>query len=134
MKFQHTLTAAALFALSTSAAQAEWLGFCGMYQQVWSNAGACPACSLIVADNPELQFYFVEANNGWTAELNWVEGDESVATGEGQWGDVGGAYGNQRFDIDLYRDRAILTMDMTMHDSSVAGTIQAQYVCSDGSM
>ena len=120
--------------VSASAAQADWYGICGMYQQVWSNAGACPGCSLIVADNPEIQFYFVESNNGWTAELTWVEGDESTATGEGKWGNVGGVYNNQGFDIDLYRDRAILTMDMTMHDPSVAGTVQAQYLCTDGSM
>ncbi len=43
---------------------AEYNGFCGNYSQVASNAGACQTCKLIIAGNPQIQKYFVEANNG----------------------------------------------------------------------
>lgn len=53
---------AGMLALAAPAAMAQ--GFCGNYVQVSSNAGACPQCTLFIADNPEIQKYFAEANTG----------------------------------------------------------------------
>lgn len=131
MTLTRILTAAAFAALSMAPAHATspaWMGFCGMAVQTSSNAGDCPTCRLTIADNPEIQMYFVEANNGWSAELTFVEGDESVATGSGRWGAVGGAFSNAAFDIDMNRqgDRLFLTMS---HRDRSLGTVQASFAC-----
>jgi hypothetical protein len=108
-----------------------YTGFCGSYKQVSSNAGYCATCTLQIADNPEIQKYFIESNNGWSAEATWVEGDDSVAEGTGKWKkSSGGAYGGKRFDISLTQQRRILTMTMTMRDRSL-GTVEAKYKCTD---
>lgn len=124
---------AGMVVVSTGAvhAQAQFVGFCGNYVQLTSNAGDCLNCRLIIADNPKNQFYFVEANNGWTAELTWVDGDASVATGQGFWGDVGGAYDNAGFEIDLLQQGRVLTMFMTHHLPELSATIEATYACTD---
>lgn len=124
-------TAAALTACAVTPATASspaWLGFCSMAQQVSSNAGDCPTCRLMIADNPETQMYFIEANNGWSAELFFVEGDESVAAGSGAWGRVGGAYERAAFDIDVNRQGDQLFLTMTHHNRSL-GTVRASFVC-----
>lgn len=118
-------------ALSTGAALADWNGFCGTYQQVSSNAGACPSCSLMIADNPELQFYGVVANNGWEAELYWVDGDEGVAAGGGEWNDMAGSYAEQRFAIDMNRQGDRLFMRMTHYNPALGSAITAEYICLD---
>jgi len=112
----------------TSAGQA---GFCGNYIQTWSNAGTCKSCKLQIADNPEIQKYFVKANNGWSAELTFVEGDASVATGSGRWKNVGGAYSGKRVSIDMNQQDVTLRMTMSVTDGSVAGVIKATYRCTD---
>lgn len=131
MTLTKTLTAAAFAALSMAPVHASspaWYGFCGMAAQISSNAGDCPACRLTIADNPEIQMYFVEANNGWSAELTFVEGDESVAAGSGRWGAVGGAFNNAAFDIDINRQGDRLYMTMSHHDRAL-GTVQATFAC-----
>jgi len=130
-RYPSTAAMVAAVSLAATTANAEWLGFCGNYQQVTSTAGDCLECRLIIADNPEIQFYGVESNTGWSAELTWVEGDESVAQGAGHWGNVGGAYGGQNFDIDLVRQGDFLDMRMTHHAASLPGTIKARFVCRD---
>ncbi|MBV0910821.1 hypothetical protein [Anianabacter salinae] len=121
---------AALIAVS-GAAQSQPFGLCGNYVQLTSNAGDCFECRLLIADNPEIQKYFVEANNGWTAELVWVDGDASVATGQGFWGPVGGLFDNAGFEIDLNQQGRIMTMLMTHHLPELSGTIEATYACTD---
>lgn len=131
MTLTKTLTAAAFAALSmvpAHAASPAWLGFCSMAAQTSSNAGDCPACHLMIADNPEIQMYFVEANNGWSADLTFVEGDESVAAGSGRWGAVGGAFNNAAFDIDINRQGDSLFMTMS-HRNRALGVVQATFVC-----
>lgn len=113
-------------------ASAQTIGFCGNYQQTSSNAGDCPTCTLMIADNPEIQRYFIEANNGWSAEAEWVEGDASVAEGKGQWSaEVGGAYAGKEFDILLSQQGRELTMAMTVSDGSIPGTIEGRFICTD---
>ena len=117
--------------LSSAAAHAQWNGFCGNYQQVTSNAGACPTCTLMIADNPELQFYGVIANNGWEADLYWVNGNEGVAKGGGRWNDMAGAYEEQRFAVDMTRRGDRLFMQMTHYNPALGAPITAEYICRD---
>lgn len=125
---RHAVVGALLLLASTSAGQA---GFCGNYVQTWSNAGTCKTCKLQIADNPEIQKYFVEANNGWSAELEFVEGDASVATGSGRWKNVGGAYSGKRVSIDMNQQDLTLRMTMSVTDGSVPGAVKATYRCTD---
>lgn len=121
--------AGAFFMLvSATAAQA---GFCGNYVQTWSNAGACKTCKLQIADNPEIQKYFVEANNGWSAELEFTEGDSSVAHGSGRWKKVGGVYSGKRVFVDMNQQGLTLRMTMSVADGSVPGVVRATYRCTD---
>lgn len=116
---------------STAAAQSDWQGFCGNYVQTTSNAGQCVNCRLLIADNPEIQLYLVEADTGWSAELTWVEGDESVASGVGKWGNVGGPYDNATFSIDLSKQGPVLSMIMSHTHPGLGAPIEATYVCLD---
>jgi len=118
-------------AASSAVAQSDWPGFCGNYVQTTSNAGQCVNCRLLIADNPEIQRYFVESDTGWSAELGWVDADPSVAAGTGTWGDVGGVYNRKPFAIDLSRQGAVLSMTMSHYDGALGGPIQATYVCLD---
>jgi len=105
------------------------VGLCGNYKQVASNAGDCRDCTLMIADNPEIQKYFVESNNGWSAETTWVEGDASVAEGKGKW-NKGSAWAGKKFDLYLSQQGRTLTMQMTMRDRKL-GTVEAKYKCTD---
>lgn len=67
----------ALFTFS-GGVQAE---FCKKYKQTSSNAGQCNNCFVSIKSNPKHQVYGALGNNGWWAEMNWVEGDSSVASG-----------------------------------------------------
>ena len=78
-----------------------WRGFCGNYEQLYSNAGDCPTCTLLIADSPETGMYFVEANNGWSAEAAMMRDDGSLAAGVGRWGSVGGIWDGANFGIML---------------------------------
>ena len=106
-------------------------GFCGTYAQTDSTLADCPDCRLIIADNPKIQFYFVESNTGWTAELHWVDGDETVATGAGTWGANLGAYSHATFDIDLSSQGDRLDLILSHHDPSLNSLFQASYACLD---
>lgn len=97
-------------------------GFCGNYIQTASNAGQCKNCRLTIADNPEIQKYFVTANNGWQAELTWTHGDDSNATGSGNWNN------GQHFDIDLSQQGRRLNLIMSNPGS---GPIRATFNCLD---
>ena len=123
-------TAAGIFLLLTSATAGQ-ASFCGNYIQTWSNAGQCKTCKLQIADNPEIQKYFVEANNGWSAELEFVEGDASVAAGNGRWKNVGGPYSGKPITIDMNQQGSTLNLTMSVSDGSVQGVIKATYRCTD---
>ena len=127
-KLKVTLTSAlVIFALSGSANA----GFCGSYVQTSSNAGDCPTCTLIIADNPEIQKYFVTSNNGWEAELLWTHGDDSTAAGSGRWNDnVGHALAGRGFEIDMNQQGRTLNMTMSMPRNNSA-PIQATFKCLD---
>lgn len=113
----------ALLTLS-SAAQAE---FCSKYQQTQSNAGHCNNCFVTIRSFPGQQAYTAHSNNGWYAEMNWVEGDSSVASGGGLWK---GAPKGEGFNIDLEQQGPTLRMTMQMYKNSQMGqVIRAQFRC-----
>jgi len=85
----------------------------------------------MIADNPELQFYGVVANNGWEADLYWVKGDEGVSAGGGEWNDMAGGYAEQRFAIDMTRNEDRLFMRMTHYNPALGGMVKAEYICLD---
>lgn len=119
------VSALTTFALSLPAKA----GFCGNYIQTSSNAGNCDTCKLMIADNPEIQKYFVTANNGWEAELSWTHGDDSTATGSGRWNrNLGHSLAGKRFDIDMNQQGRRLNMTMSLPGS---GPIQATFLCLD---
>ncbi|MEM1387883.1 MAG: hypothetical protein AAF748_07015 [Pseudomonadota bacterium] len=117
--------------IGQAVAQSEWTGFCGNYVQTTSNAGQCVNCRLLIADNPETQRYFVEADTGWSAELEWLGGDPSAAAGDGRWGTVGGVYDQQPFTIDMSAQGDVLYMTMGHADPSLGVPIESTYVCLD---
>lgn len=113
---------AALIAFSGTA-QA---GFCQKYQQTRSNAGACANCFVLVRSLHEKQAYAVTGTNGWYAELFWVEGDDSVATGGGKWkAELGGA----PFDLDLVQQGSELSMVMNDDPNRQRPPIAAKFRC-----
>jgi len=113
---------ASLLAL-TQAAQA---GFCQKYRQTRSNAGACANCFVLIRSFPEKQVYAVTGTNGWYAELFWVEGDDSVATGGGKWkAELGGA----PFDLDLVQQGSELSMVMNDDPKRQQPPITAKFRC-----
>jgi hypothetical protein len=120
------LLALAPLALTASAASA---GFCGNYVQVSSNAGNCPTCRLQIADNPEIRKYFVEASNGWSAELRWVDRTGERANGSGQWkSNAGGSYAGKRFRMSMSQQGKSLSMAMSVGGG---GTVNARFRCVD---
>jgi len=106
------------------AAAQQQTGFCGNYIQIASNAGACPDCSLLIADNPEILKYFVEANNGWSAELDWDSTAGTFARGTGKWND-GGA-----FEVEMEAQGFFLKMWMSPR-SVDSNWVTAVYACLD---
>jgi hypothetical protein len=98
----------ALLALSNTA-QAE---FCSKYKQTHSNAGQCDNCYVTIKSLPSQQLYSATGSNGWHSELNWVEGDSSVATGGGLWV---GAPESEFFQMDLEQQGSELFMTMQMY-------------------
>lgn len=105
------------------------IGFCGNYKQTSSDAGQCSNCTLMIADNPEIQKYFIESSTGWSAEATWVEGDASVADGRGKWkGGLGHAYSGKNFELSMTQQGK--TLDIVM-DHKGTGIIRASYRCTD---
>ncbi|MEP3436688.1 MAG: hypothetical protein ABJN75_07900 [Hoeflea sp.] len=113
---------AALIALSGTA-QA---GFCQKYKQTRSNAGACANCFVLIRSFPEKQLYAVTGTNGWYAELVWVEGDDSVATGAGKWRDE---LGGTPFELDLVQQGSELSMVMNDDPKRQQPPITAKFRC-----
>jgi len=106
-------------------------GFCGRYIQTSSNAGLCLTCRLSVADNPQIEAYFVEANTNWTAELLWADGNPGAARGTGSWGDVEGPYNNAGFDIDMWHEGEVLWVQMDHYSANLPGVVEASFLCAD---
>lgn len=65
------------------------------------------------------------------AALAEFEGDPSVATGQGFWGDVGGVFDNAGFEIDMSQQGRILEMVMSHHLPEISAPIFATYACTD---
>jgi hypothetical protein len=92
----------------------------GTWQQIESNAGACPKCRISIDQHgPSLT---VTANNGWEAILAAGERDGSVnAIGMGNWSSkLTGAMAGKRFDVDfiLKGQRLYMSMSVDMGDGS----------------
>jgi len=105
------------------------VGFCGNYKQTSSDAGQCSNCTLMIADNPEIQKYFVESSTGWSAEATWVEGDASVADGTGKWkSGLGHSFSGKSFELSMTQQGK--TLDIVM-DHKSAGIIRASFRCTD---
>ncbi|WP_323769026.1 hypothetical protein, partial [Marinovum sp.] len=89
-------------------------------------AGACANCFVLIRSFPEKQVYAVTGTNGWYAELFWVEGDDSVATGGGKWkAELGGA----PFDLDLVQQGSELSMVMNDDPKRQQPPITAKFRC-----
>jgi hypothetical protein len=92
----------------------------GAWQQIESNAGACPKCRILIAQKG--QSMSVVANNGWSAVVG-VEGsrDPIEARGTGVWGTerIGTTVG-RRFDVDfrLVDQRLYMSMRVEMENGS----------------
>ena len=102
--------------------------FCKNYKQTSSNAGACPTCKLSIASKPSKQQYVITSNNGWSATVTWIEGDDSVAEGPGKWkSGLGHAYSGKSFEIFLTQQGNKL--DMVMETKGVSGRIEGSFRC-----
>jgi hypothetical protein len=116
-------TSVALLALS-NAAQAE---FCSKYQQTHSNAGQCDNCYVTIGSLPSKQLYSVTGSNGWYAEMHWVEGDSSVASGGGLWV---GAPESDFFEMDLEQQGSEMFMTMQMYKNKQRDIlVKARFRC-----
>jgi hypothetical protein len=73
----------------------------GAWQQIESNAGACPKCQISIDQHGSS--LTVTANNGWAATLVAGERDGSLkATGMGNWrSNLTGAMAGKRFNVDF---------------------------------
>ncbi|MEQ8824315.1 MAG: hypothetical protein RIC14_08065 [Filomicrobium sp.] len=121
------LAACICFVAFTNSAQAT---FCRSYEQTSSNAGDCPDCQLSIMNFPQEQAYAVHASNGWQAELNYVEGDSSVATGGGRWRKgLPHAYAGRDFDLDLTQQGKTLSMVMSTIIDGHRQVIRAEFRC-----
>ena len=92
----------------------------GAWQQIESNAGACPKCRISIAQKG--QSLSVVANNGWSAVVS-IEGtkDPIEATGTGVWvpGKIG-TWAGRRFNVvfRLVDQRLYMSMRVEMEDGS----------------
>lgn len=92
----------------------------GAWQQIESNAGACPKCRISIAQNG--QSLSVVANNGWSAVVG-IEGtkDPIEATGTGVWvpGRIG-TWAGRRFNVvfRLVDQRLYMSMRVEMENGS----------------
>jgi hypothetical protein len=84
----------------------------GAWQQIESNAGACPKCRISIdQDGSSL---IVTANNGWSASVTTGQNTGLPnASGVGRWGtNLTGAWVGKRFKIDFVLKDQRLTMSM----------------------
>lgn len=103
-------------------------GLLGDWQQLQSNAGACPACRIAI--DQAGSGLAVSANNGWSARINVGRHvDDMAAGGRGQWnGAAGRGYAGRAFDavFTLRGDRLYLVMTPDRSGGS-RSTVKAVY-------
>uniref|UniRef100_Q07IV1 Lipocalin-like domain-containing protein n=1 Tax=Rhodopseudomonas palustris (strain BisA53) TaxID=316055 RepID=Q07IV1_RHOP5 len=92
-------------------AQAQVDFLLGEWQQIASNAGACPTCQISLAHGGDA--IAVTANNGWSARVSEQRRVGVIAAaGNGRWRSAGRGLDGKPFSIDLeWRgDRLYMTM------------------------
>src|SRR4051794_7509401 len=91
----------ALCAIGPLPARAQSESIEGPWQQIQSNAGACPTCRLAIA--PDGARLIVTANNGWSATvIARPLGDVVEASGTGRWSSaVTGALAGRALHVDV---------------------------------
>ncbi len=74
--------------------------FQGEWRQIFSNAGECADCRVVVERNgPD---FTVKANNGWSAIVRPSFREKAFAAGKGSWEpNFGGVYGGKAFYLNL---------------------------------
>src|SRR5690242_7153108 len=88
----------ALLLIGTSPARADDALAGGAWQQIESDAGACPKCRITI--DRRGQSFHVTANNGWTATLVAQEsGGATQAGGVGRWSDRAGVLAGKHFEV-----------------------------------
>jgi len=104
----------ALFAIAPLPVRAQSDPIEGPWQQIQSNAGACPTCRLAI--EPDGQRLVVTANNGWSATVvARPHGDAVDASGNGRWSQgVGGTLAGKAFHVEFVLKQQRLHMSMTM--------------------
>ena len=90
----------------------------GDWQQIASNAGACPTCRISFEQRGTS--LNVTANNGWAASLIAPPGDAMSVTGMGRWAGGNRAMAGQPFTVDfvLRGQRLYMAMLIEMRDGS----------------
>jgi hypothetical protein len=92
----------------------------GAWQQVESNAGACPGCR--ISFDQGNGSWTVTANNGWTARVvARPNGDLTKAAGVGRWNSgLPGSFAGKPFDVDfaLRDQRLYMSMLVDMKNGS----------------
>jgi hypothetical protein len=108
------------FAAGAVAARAQSDPIQGPWQQIQSNAGACPACRLSI--EPSGASLMVTANNGWSATITARQHGAIIeASGAGRWNPgVGGGVAGKAFHADfvLREQRLYMTMSIDMPNGS----------------
>lgn len=98
----------------------------GTWQQTSSNGGACPTCRISIKEDGSLAS--LAANNGWSADLSWLDQGGTKAAGRGRWKrDVGGAYAGKAIDVGVLLAGDVLTLTMSVSDGSIPGRIVGSY-------
>src|ERR1700704_918194 len=90
---------AALLIVSASPVRGGDDGVAGAWQQIESNAGACPKCRISIDQHGSS--WTVTANNGWEATLAGESIGSMNATGAGNWKTLSGAMAGKRFNVDF---------------------------------
>jgi hypothetical protein len=98
----------------------------GAWQQIASNAGACPTCEISIEGIGTLA---VTANNGWSAGIVAQERDGlATAAGSGRWRRPNGPLDGRPFNVDfeLRGERLHMTMRIDLGGGK-AQTVKAVY-------
>jgi hypothetical protein len=106
------LAIALLAGLSVARADVQVDQIDGAWQQIESNAGACPKCRISIDQGGSS--LTVTANNGWSASVTIGQNsDLPNASGVGRWGtNLTGAFAGKRFNVDFVLKDQRLTMSM----------------------
>jgi hypothetical protein len=100
----------------------------GAWQQIASNAGACPKCRISIDRGSSS--LIVTANNGWSASVTTGKDvDLPKASGAGRWGaGLTGAMAGKRFNVEFVLNDQRLTMSMVVDmDNGSRRMIQAVF-------